>query len=75
MPYATTMTRWLTTTSLLACLAGGFTTVAPAGEQSPAGQEETALDRYVRMPDPNYEYSLEHYVDGDGYRAFVLNMV
>ena len=41
---------------------------------SPAFADETALDRYVKTPDPNYRYELLSTFTGDGYTAFVLEM-
>ena len=35
----------------------------------------TPLDDYVARPDPNYRYSLENTIKGDGYTAYVLDMV
>ena len=37
-------------------------------------REETALDRYVAAPDPNYRYELVNTIPGDDYTAFVLEM-
>lgn len=45
---------------------------------SPAGRArsaETALDRYVRKPDPSYRFSLAEKRPGDGHTVFVLDMV
>ncbi len=36
--------------------------------------EETALDRYVAAPDPNYRYELVNTIPGVGYTAYVLEM-
>jgi len=38
------------------------------------GAEETALDRYVAMPDPTYTYSVARTVDGDGFKVFVIDL-
>jgi len=35
----------------------------------------TPLDDYVAKPDPNYRYSLENTIKGDGYTAYVLDMI
>ena len=35
----------------------------------------TPLDDYVAAPDVNYRYSLENTIKGDGYTAYVLNMI
>ncbi len=40
-----------------------------------AGQKETALDRYVAAPDPSFKYELLQTQPGNGYTAYVLNMV
>src|SRR4051812_1253230 len=39
-----------------------------------AAQAQTALDKYVAAPDPNYKYELAATIDGEGYTAFVLDM-
>jgi PhoPQ-activated pathogenicity-related protein len=38
------------------------------------GREDTALDRYVAAPDPNYGYELVNRISGDGYAGYVLEM-
>lgn len=38
------------------------------------GQKQTALDRYVAAPDPNYKYELVNKIEGKGYTAYVLEM-
>ena len=40
----------------------------------PAYAAETALDRYVAAPDPNYKYELVSKIAGEGYTAYVLEM-
>ncbi|MBI4875868.1 MAG: PhoPQ-activated pathogenicity-related family protein [Acidobacteria bacterium] len=35
---------------------------------------QTALDRYVAAPDPQYRYELAATIPGDGYTAYVLDM-
>jgi len=35
----------------------------------------TPLDDYVAAPDANYRYSLENTIKGDGYTAYVLDMI
>ncbi len=40
-----------------------------------AGLTVTALDRYVRAPDPNYRYTLHSTIEGDGHTTYVLDMV
>ena len=39
-----------------------------------AGIELTALDEYVRQPDPNYRYSVINTVAGPGYKTFIVEM-
>ena len=36
---------------------------------------DTALDRYVRMPDASYHYDVVNTIHGDGYTVYVVNMV
>ncbi|HPT27913.1 MAG TPA: PhoPQ-activated protein PqaA family protein, partial [Bryobacteraceae bacterium] len=38
------------------------------------GEQETGLDRYVKMPDPAYKWSLVKSIPGDGVTAYVLDM-
>jgi PhoPQ-activated pathogenicity-related protein len=40
-----------------------------------AQRHETALDRYVAAPTPEYRYDVAQSFDGDGYRARVVSMV
>ena len=47
-------------------LAGWFAATAPAAE--------TALDRYVRKPDPTYAYNLVDTIKGEGYTAYVIEL-
>ena len=60
MVVCTAVTRILLALTLLAspALAGG----------------DTALDRYVRAPDPAYAYRPVATLEGEGYRAHVLEM-
>ncbi|MBA3975358.1 MAG: PhoPQ-activated pathogenicity [Candidatus Solibacter sp.] len=44
---------------------------APAFGQ---GEQETALDRYVKTPDAAYKWSLVKTIPGDGVTAFVIDM-
>lgn len=37
--------------------------------------ERTALDRYVKAPDPNYSFRLANTVKGDGYTAYMIDMI
>ncbi|BDC48334.1 hypothetical protein F183_A06500 [Bryobacterales bacterium F-183] len=36
--------------------------------------DETALDRYVKAPDPNFKWSLVNTMEGKGFKAYVLDM-
>ncbi len=40
-----------------------------------AGLELTALDEYVRAPDPNYSYRVVNTVTGEGYTTYVVHMI
>ncbi len=37
--------------------------------------DQTALDRYVAMPDASYKYEMVKPIPGEGYTAYVLDMV
>src|SRR5947209_15906232 len=39
-----------------------------------AGDDLTALDRYIAKPDPSYSYKLIDTVKGDGQTTFILEM-
>jgi PhoPQ-activated pathogenicity-related protein len=39
-----------------------------------AAQKETALDRYVHAPDPSYKFELAGTIQGEGYKAYVLDL-
>ena len=39
-----------------------------------AASRPTALERYVAQPDPNYHYSLEATIPGNGYTSYILNL-
>jgi PhoPQ-activated pathogenicity-related protein len=55
--------------SLAAFSAGALPSVARSSTK------ETALDRYIARPTPEYRYDVISTIDGDGYRAHVLSMV
>ncbi len=57
------MKKLLLSLALLSC--------APAFAQ---GEKETALDRYVKVPDAAYKWSLVKTIHGDGVTAYVLDM-
>lgn len=40
----------------------------------PAPAAETALDRYVKAPDPTYKYEVVNTVHGDGYTMYVVEL-
>lgn len=40
----------------------------------PLAAAETALDRYVRKPDPTYKYELVRTIPGRGYTTYVVNL-
>ncbi|MCB9768408.1 MAG: PhoPQ-activated pathogenicity [Candidatus Omnitrophica bacterium] len=53
-------------------------TVQPAicgDEEYLPGQLRTELDRYVATPDPNYKYELLKEIKGEGFTAYLLNMI
>ena len=39
-----------------------------------AAAQETALDRYVKKPDPNYAWKLVETISGAGYKGFVIEL-
>src|SRR4051812_38949430 len=39
-----------------------------------AAPKQTALDRYVAAPDPNYKWQVVNTMSGDGYTAYVIDM-
>jgi len=58
---------------LLGC-AVAFALGANAHAASPAEYPETALDRYVKKPDPSYAYSLVKQIDADAFTTYILSM-
>ena len=40
----------------------------------PALAAETALDRYVKAPDPTYKYDIVNTIKGDGYTLYVVDL-
>lgn len=40
----------------------------------PQGMELTALDEYVRAPDPNYSFELLHSVEAEGVTGYILSL-
>ena len=41
---------------------------------APAASKQTALDRYVAKPDPNYKFELKNTIPGNGFTAYVLEL-
>ena len=39
-----------------------------------AASKETALDRYVKAPDPSYKFELANTIQGEGYTAYILDL-
>src|SRR5581483_1562030 len=39
-----------------------------------AASKQTALDRFIQAPDPNFKYELVKTVAGDGYTMYVLDL-
>jgi PhoPQ-activated pathogenicity-related protein len=37
-------------------------------------KHQTALDRYVAAPDPNYKWELSNTIEGKGYKAYVIEL-
>src|ERR1051325_8453543 len=50
-----------------------FASVALLGAFS-ASAAQTALDRYVKKPDPTYAYQVVETVKGEGYTAFIVEL-
>ena len=73
------MTKWKKRTSpcrlypitLVLALAAAIVPLPPVHGRS----SETALDRYVAKPDPAYSWELVHTLEGEEYRAYVLDLV
>jgi PhoPQ-activated pathogenicity-related protein len=57
---------------LLLLVLGGAAGHAPA--QAPATPAETALDRYVAKPEAAYRWEIARTVEGEGWRALVLDL-
>jgi len=56
----------------LALLVAGASYAAPRERDV---RKQTALDRYVYKPDPNYGYKLVNTTKGEGYTAYVLELI
>ena len=39
-----------------------------------AAQHQTALDKYVAAPDPNYKWELVNTIPGEGYTTYVIDL-
>lgn len=48
--------------------------VAVAQPAAPASTKQTALDRYIAAPDPDYKWTLNSTINGKGYKAYVLEL-
>src|SRR6185295_8740967 len=70
MDYILSRLSFLLTAALLATAPAAFAAV----DRTLAG-ERTALDRYVKAPDTNYSFRLASTVKGDGYTAYMIDMV
>ena len=49
--------------------------VLPLAVGSAASVQETALDRYITKPDPSYAWKLVNTIPGEGYKAYVLELI
>ncbi|MGC9329828.1 MAG: PhoPQ-activated pathogenicity-related family protein, partial [Candidatus Hinthialibacter sp.] len=61
------------TAAFLFCLSSSW--AAQDELDSLPGIERTALDRYVAAPDPNYRYELVNTIQGEGYTAYIMDMI
>jgi PhoPQ-activated pathogenicity-related protein len=59
-------------TALLAALS--CVTLVGSGQSGALQSDQTALDRYIALPDPSYKYELVKTITGEGYTAYVLDM-
>jgi PhoPQ-activated pathogenicity-related protein len=41
---------------------------------SPVRAAETALDRYIKQPDPTYSYTIVNTVRGEGYTSYIVDL-
>jgi PhoPQ-activated pathogenicity-related protein len=48
--------------------------LAGYGQSGAVVSDQTALDRYIALPDSSYKYELARTITGDGYTAYVLDM-
>lgn len=70
MDYILSRLSFLLTAALLLTAPAAFA----AADRTLAG-ERTALDRYVKAPDKNYSFRLASTVKGDGYTAYMIDMI
>jgi PhoPQ-activated pathogenicity-related protein len=61
-------------TALLGLLSIAVHVSAATADRTAVG-ERTALDRYVKAPDPNYSFHLASTVKGDGYTAYMIDLI
>ncbi|GMW01839.1 MAG: hypothetical protein AMXMBFR84_29760 [Candidatus Hydrogenedentota bacterium] len=69
--------KWAMPVMALAAIAAGCaTTGRDSGQTSnaSAGLQETALDRYVHAPDPNYSYRIANTIPGNGCKVHIVEM-
>ncbi len=55
--------------SISACFVAGLLAVSIQ-----AAQRQTALDKYVAAPDPNYKWELVNTIPGEGYTTYVIDL-
>ena len=48
--------------------------VASLAAALPGLASETALDRYVKKPDPSYSFHVVNTLHGEGYTAFIVDL-
>src|SRR5437016_8755368 len=56
-------------TRLSACLVAGALAISGY-----AAQHQTALDRYVAAPDPNYKWEVVNTIPGEGYTTYIIDL-
>jgi PhoPQ-activated pathogenicity-related protein len=67
--------RALTTTALAGIvLFSSMLSAAPSSPGLQAAAQETALDRYIAMPDPSYSWKLVNTIPGEGYKGYVIDL-
>src|ERR1041384_5895964 len=51
-----------------------FLLLAAAAGAANHGAKQTALDKFIQAPDPNFKYELVKTIPGEGYTAYVLDL-